>query len=519
MIKKFPQYGKKLMKKVSIKPSWMTRALVGKSLTGVSLCMVLLLGACQLNQQAEQDVLKITLPSTTNDQQALPPFGPDVEGEGQKVTAPEKVVEETTQIEDVAIAEEVEIAEESKVTEQVDGLLPIETEEEIDPIDIGKTRIALLLPLTSGEAGLRQTAEILKDASLLALFDQRNPTIKLVPYDTEGTMQGTAKATERAITDGANVILGPLLSTNVEVAAVLSRQANIPMLTFNNRLDSAGNGVYVLGHSPRFEVETIMEYAMSKGLTRFAVLVPDDEYGEIILESARDTAELTGGQLTRVAYYNPTATDFTELTRDIAYFDGRREALRSRIEELEARDDEVAKLALVQLRKKETLGGVSYEAILLPALDQFTLRTLTAQLSQHEIDQPTVRFLGLSAWDDMGNLANEPQLVGAWYASHPDKGWNRFAKHYKNQFGYLPDNIASMGYEAVALSSILAGRDFQPDFSAEKLHFSRGYQGVRGLFRLNRLGFAERVLAIKQIGRKKATTIQAAASNFDIPMN
>ncbi|MDX1739031.1 MAG: penicillin-binding protein activator, partial [Alphaproteobacteria bacterium] len=67
----------------------------------------------------------------------------------------------------------------------------------------------------------------------------------------------------------------------------------------------------------------------------------------------------------------------------------------------------------------------------------------------------------------------------------------------------------------VALSSILAGRDFAPDFSARRLQYTKGYQGVRGLFRLSRFGYAERLLAIKQIRQRQVVIIAPSADSFD----
>lgn len=473
------------------------------------LMLCLLVAACaKVPTFQKPDEVTITLNDSASQEteDGLPPFGPDVSGGTQEEAAPaqpEEVVEETQEVEAIA---------EDPVAEAV-------IQEEVLLENTGKARIALLLPFTSPNKNIRSLAKTLEDAALLALFDQRNSTIQLTPYDTGGTTQGAAQAAKLAAQEGATVILGPLMSPSVAAVSVIARGAGIPMLAFNNRLDSAGKGVYILGNSPRFEVETVMDYAQTQGITRVLALVPNDTYGNIVAETARAHASIRGMTITRVAYYDPSATDYSELIKDISGYRYRRQALLDRIAELEAREDEAAQKALVQLEQKETLGAPPFEAILLPALNQFTLRTLAAQLSHYEVDQPAVRFLGLAAWDDMGNLSNEPPLVGSWYASHPDQGWNRFAKHYKKRLGYVPINLTSIAYEAVALSSLLAGREFKPDFSAEKLHVNKGYQGVRGMFRLSPLGYAERLLAIKQIGKKQAEILSPAATSFEQVLN
>ncbi|WP_420548514.1 penicillin-binding protein activator [Curvivirga sp.] len=461
----------------------------------------------------KQDEITVTLfgSGQTDNEDGLPPVGPDMEGLPK---AAENT--ETFESNELALSDEELQAELDEANGQSNqGVI---VNEDALPANTERTKIALLLPLSAPDEGLRNVAKTLNDAALLALFDQGNPTIELIPYDTKGNMQSTAQVAEQAISEGADVILGPLLSDNVQAASIIAKREDIPMMSFNNRLDAAGNGVYILGNSPRFEVEKVLEYASQQGLRDYVVLVPNNIYGQIVVETAQSYAEILGITLKRVEYYDPTATDFTDLTRDLANYRNRHNEWRRKVEELEERDDEVAQAALKQLKLRETIGDVNYQAILVAALDQFTLRTISAQLSQYEVDQPTVRFLGLSAWDDMGNLSNEPPLVGSWYASYPDTGWNRFAKHYKKFYNEIPLNLASVAYEAVALTSILAGREYRPDFSQARLEYNRGYQGVRGLFRLSSFGYAERLLAVKQINKSKAEVIAPPPKSFDQPL-
>ena len=203
----------------------------------------------------------------------------------------------------------------------------------------------------------------------------------------------------------------------------------------------------------------------------------------------------------------------------IANYGARRGSLIARIRKLEGRDDEVSKVALQRLRKKETLGGVNFEAILIPTLDELTLRTLAAQLSQYEVDQPAVQFLGLSVWDNFGNLASEPPLQGSWYIAPPDSGWRQYASRYRQNFDRLPPSIAALSYEAMALTILLAGKDGDTEYSEDVLTNRKGYQGVRGIFRLMEDGRVERGLAIKQITRKGISINTPAPAKFENYVN
>ena len=55
------------------------------------------------------------------------------------------------------------------------------------------------------------------------------------------------------------------------------------MLSFSNDASVAAPGVYILGFRPEEQVARIVDYAGSRGLSRFAALAPDDPYGNLAL--------------------------------------------------------------------------------------------------------------------------------------------------------------------------------------------------------------------------------------------
>src|SRR5215813_3230438 len=71
-------------------------------------------------------------------------------------------------------------------------------------------RVALLLPFSSSSAETRALANAIEKSAELAVFDSGNPDILLMPIDDGGTTGGVATAANRAIAEGAEIILGPL---------------------------------------------------------------------------------------------------------------------------------------------------------------------------------------------------------------------------------------------------------------------------------------------------------------------
>lgn len=382
-----------------------------------------------------------------------------------------------------------------------------------------KTRVAILLPLSTqgnsrGDRELRDLAQGLLDSAQLALFDQRNETVALMPHDTRGTVDGAEQAARDAIAEGADIIIGPLLSSSVEAVAPVARQADVKVISFSNRPQVAGEGVYIIGFALQQQVDRLVAHALGEGLGRFAILTPESPYGQAVLEAFRNAVATQGGSIQRIGLYDPVATDFGPQIKEISNYDARRYALTSRVKELQARDDEVSRLALKQLAKRDTLGDVDFEAILLPAQDELTLRTIASQLAQYDVDQPAVRYLGLQLWDNFGNLSSEPPLIGGRYVAPPPEGRGLFAKRYQKVFRQAPHPLASLAYDAMALAVIQAGAEGVPDYSDRALTNNVGFFGVDGIFRLTRSGITERGMAVVEIGREGLTTIDAAPQRF-----
>ena len=136
------------------------------------------------------------------------------------------------------------------------------------PTDTERNRVALLVPLTGPNAGV---GESISNAANLAVLDTGGKAIRVTMYDTAN---GAAAAAQRAIAEGNRLILGPLLADDVRAVAPIARASRIPLISFSNDASVAGNGVYVMGFAPSQSIERVVGYARSKGVTKFAGLMP-----------------------------------------------------------------------------------------------------------------------------------------------------------------------------------------------------------------------------------------------------
>jgi len=392
---------------------------------------------------------------------------------------------------------------------------PPEIELETPDAGPNRQRVALLLPLSGDNA---QLGDAMLQAAQLALFDIADERFELLVRDTEGTADGAKAAAREAVDAGANLILGPVFSASVRAVTPVARGARVPVLAFSNNRRVAQRGVYVLGHMPGAQIERVVGYASSRGMERFAALVPDNGYGEIVAKSMREATRRTGTEFAAEGRFAPGATDVSEPVKRLSAFEERKAELEERIAELESQDGDGAAETLESLKKMDALGEAPFDAVLVPVGGR-TLKAVAPTLSYYDVDPAEVQYLGTSAWDDP-SLGTEPALVGGWFAAPAREGWERFAATYAETYGEGPPRLASLAYDATAVAAVLAreapeGEAASPSvFDAEKLTQRSGFAGVDGLFRLTRDGVVERRYAVMEMRRNELKVLDPAPDSF-----
>jgi len=337
------------------------------------------------------------------------------------------------------------------------------------PEDQMRNRVALLVPLTGPNAGVGQS---IANAANLAIIDTGGARVRITTYDTA---PGAAAAAAHALADGNRLILGPLLSEDVRAVAPAAKAAHVPVIAFSNDVEVAGDGVYVLGFSPAQAIDRVVNYAASKGMTRFAGLMPTGLYGRRASNALIKSAEAAGGTVVSLQTYDRTP-----------------KALAAAIAKLGA--------------------GQGYDALLIADGGRIALQAVPL-IRKH--GGAGAQIMGTELWNTEPSLNQSPAMKGAWFASVPDARYNQLAAKYRARFGKGPYRLASIGYDSVLLTVRIAA-DWRPGdpFPARRLFDKGGFAGVDGAFRFRGDGTAERALAVQQVGPGGFTIVSPAPGSF-----
>ena len=341
----------------------------------------------------------------------------------------------------------------------------------LNPLGVGENEgpkhlVAVIVPLTGNDAGVGTS---IANAARLALLDTGDKSVRIDAYDSAGA-GGAAAAARHALSDGAGLILGPLLAADVRAAAPVARSANVPVIAFSNDTSVAGGGVYIMGVTPDQSIALVIDHSRSTGAARFGALVPSGLYGQRASAAILGAVRRSGGLVSGLENYDRSAASVASAARRLRAR-GASDAV------IIADSGRIAALAA------PSLGGM--------------------------------RILGTELWASDRALGLTPALRGAMYAAAPDARFNQLTGRYRARYGKVPYRLGSLGYDAMLLVARAApGWSMGRPFPAKSLIDKDGFAGVDGNFRFRRDGIAERLLEVRQVTATGTTVVAKAATAF-----
>jgi ABC-type branched-subunit amino acid transport system substrate-binding protein len=343
------------------------------------------------------------------------------------------------------------------------------------PLGEGQVRVGLVLPL-SGQGNAGVAAQSMKNAAEMALAEFKSPNVQLLVKDDGGTPQGAQAAAQQAISEGAEIIIGPLFAQSVSAVGQVARARNIPVIAFSTDASVAARGVYLLSFLPETDVRRIVDFAMSRGKRSFAALLPDNAYGTVVEAAFQQEVSRRGGRVLALEKYPLDANRMAEATRRVGQ-------AANQVDSIFIPDGADAVPQVVQAL---TTGGVNLKR---------------------------VQLLGTGLWDDP-RIFSTAALDGGWYAAPESTGFRNFSGRYRARYGQDPVRTATLAYDAVALVAALVKTQGPQRFSEQVLTNTSGFAGIDGVFRFRPDGLNERGLAVLRVTPTGGQVVSPAPHSF-----
>ena len=341
-------------------------------------------------------------------------------------------------------------------------------------IGTGTTKVALILPLTGGNGQASLVGQSLRNAADLAYAESGGNDLTILVKDDHSSPDGARDAAQQALSDGAELVIGPLFAPDVREVTKVMRSAGKPMIAFSTDASTAAHGSYLLSFLIESYVDRIVDFAASKGKKSAAALIPDNDYGRVAEAEFQQATAKHGIRVMGLEHY-------TAATRDEA------------VKKIAALGDQIDMLFIPE--QADAMGAMSQS------------------LTTAGLNTKNVQLLGTGLWNDT-RVLSLPALQNAWFAAPENGGFNAFANRYRAKYNSDPTRIATLAYDAVSLAAALAHSQGPQRYSDNVLLNKQGFNGADGVFRFRNDGTNDRGLAVLQISGGKAKTVSPAPHTF-----
>lgn len=339
----------------------------------------------------------------------------------------------------------------------------------------GQVRVALILPF-SGQGNASVAGQSMKNAAEMALAEFKSPNIQLLVKDDGGTVQGAQAAAQQAISEGAEIIIGPIFAQSVSGVAQIARASNIPVIAFSTDVSVAARGVYLLSFLPETDVRRIVDFSVSRGKRSFAALLPDNAYGTVVEGAFQQEVSRRGGRVLVLEKYTPDGNRINEAVRRVSQ------------------------------------AANQVDTIFIPDSPDAVPQVVNA-LVANGVDLRRVQLLGSGLWED-SRISSTGAIEGAWYAAPGATGFSNFSSRYRARYGQDPVRTATLAYDAVALVAALVKTQGPQRFSETALTNPSGFAGIDGVFRFRPDGTNERGLAVLRVTPSGGQVLSPAPQSF-----
>jgi ABC-type branched-subunit amino acid transport system substrate-binding protein/outer membrane protein assembly factor BamD (BamD/ComL family) len=355
--------------------------------------------------------------------------------------------------------------------------------------DFKRYRIGCLLPLsgpfaTFGKRALRSIELALDQYN----FHLGRSKFQIIVKDTGSSQNQAIEALKNLDAERVALVIGPVVTS--EAVAHEAQKRALPIITMTQKVNISEIGDYVFRNflTPEMQVDAIVSFAIQMlGIERFAILYPDENYGNTFMELFRDEVLDYGAEITGIESYQPDQTDFFEPISKLAHIDLKdwRSNRRHR------------------RHKKDTIM-VDFEAVFIPDSSE-KAGLIAPQLAFYDIDDVLLLGTNLLHSDQLINEAGKyvqyAIMADGFYANTTNEKTNNFIMTFKDHYRENPGVIEAFAYDTamIAFETLNnSGVNSRKDLK-EKLINLRDFDGVTGATSFRRNGDAEKKLYLLQI--------------------
>jgi len=335
-----------------------------------------------------------------------------------------------------------------------------------------KIKVGLLVPLSGQHSEIGKS--ILKSVRL-AINKIDNALIEIIPKDSEANPEITLKNAKKLKEEGVKIIIGPVFNENL---IYLDDLKDIIFLSLTNKTIENPKNIISAGINARSQINTIVKFQKLNQLKNTLFLIPKKNYKEEVEEAIKKSKI----KIKKVYYYDTDPTKLTKQIEKITRYPQRKQNLEDEIKRLENSNEENKELIIKRMKKKDTIGKIGFDSIIIADFDE-TLKSITTSLLYTDVSPKKVHFITLNQWFDE-SLLKEKSSQPIYFPSINKKNYDEFKIKYNKAFREYPNQLSFLSYDLIGLVYYLI---VQNNFIIDQNMFVKKnkFKGKVGIFEIN----------------------------------
>ena len=334
-----------------------------------------------------------------------------------------------------------------------------------------KIKIGLLVPLTGKNSEIGQS--IIK-STRLAINKIDNASIEIIPMDTQSSPESTLNSANDLAKLGIKIIIGPVFNEN---QVYLDELKDVTFLSLTNKNDNFSKNIINAGINATSQLNTIKKFLEINEIKETIFLTPDLEYKNEVKKAIFNSKI----KIIKNYIYNTDPTKLTQQIEDITRYDIRKQNLEDEIVRLEQSNQSNKEKLIERLKKRDTLGGVKFDSIIIADFDE-SLKSVTTSLLYTDISPKEKYFIALNQWFDE-SLLEEASSQPLYFPSINKRNYEKFSEEYFEKFNKYPNQLSFLSFDLVGLVYYLI---IQNNFIVNEKVFTKKnlFKGKVGIFEI-----------------------------------
>jgi len=334
-----------------------------------------------------------------------------------------------------------------------------------------KIKIGLLVPLTGKNSEIGQS--IIK-STRLAINQINNLSIEIIPKDSASNPETTLRSAKELSKLGVKIVIGPVFNKNL---IYLDELSELTFLSLTNKNDNSSENIISAGINATSQLNAIQKFITINEIKKTIFLTPDVNYKNEIKQAITESKI----KILKNYTYNTDPTKLTQQIEKITNYERRKQNLEDEIKRLEGSNENNKERLIERLKKKDTLGNVKFDSVIIADFDE-SLKSVTTSLLYTDIYPKEKYFITLNQWFDE-SLLKETSSQPLYFPSINKKNYEDFSLDYFEKYNQYPNQLSFLSFDLVGLVYYLI---LQNESVIDKKIFTKKtlFKGKVGIFEI-----------------------------------